>query len=80
MHVKARAENAASDARQALNEEAPLDRLRNLATDLRQVNQELAAAGIPPQGGPGPQAGRARKPAAGGGDDDVIDAEFTPTE
>src|SRR6202046_2315333 len=75
VHVKARAENAASDARQALNEEAPLDRLRNLATDLRQVNQELAAASIPPQGGPGPQAG-----SAGGSDDDVIDAEFTPTE
>jgi molecular chaperone DnaK len=75
VHVKARAENAAADARQALNGEAPLDRLRNLATDLRQVNQELAAAGIPPQGGPGPQAG-----SAGGGDDDVIDAEFTPTE
>src|ERR1700749_1762604 len=81
VHVKARAENAASDARQALNEEAPLDRLRNLATDLRQVNQELAAAGIPPQGGPGQQAGSGpptRPP--GGGDDDVIDAEFTPTE
>ena len=60
VHVKARAENAASDARQALNEEAPLNRLRNLATDLRQVNQELAAAGIPPQGGPG-KPDRARK-------------------
>ena len=66
---------------QALNEEAPLDRLRNLATDLRQVNQELAAAGIPPQGGPGAQAGPGPQAGpAGGGDDDVIDAEFTPTE
>src|SRR5580692_8361744 len=81
VHVKARAENAASDARQALNDEAPLDRLRNLATDLRQVNQELAAAGIPPQGGPGTQAGPGPQAgSAGGGDDDVIDAEFTPTE
>jgi molecular chaperone DnaK len=81
VHVKARAENAASDARQALNAEAPLDRLRNLATDLRQVNQELAAAGIPPQGGPGQQAGPGPQAgSAGGGDDDVIDAEFTPTE
>ena len=57
VNVKARAENAASDARQALNEEAPLDRLRNLATELRQVNQELAAAGIPRR------AAQARKPA-----------------
>src|SRR6201991_1064719 len=76
VHVKARAENAAADARQALNEQAPLDRLRTLATELRQVNQELAAASVPPQAGPGPQAG----PAGGGSDDDVIDAEFTPTE
>src|ERR1700758_4985596 len=65
VHVKARAENVASDARQALNEEASLDRLRNLTTELRQVNQELAAAGTGPQAGPGPQAG-----SAGGGSDD----------
>jgi molecular chaperone DnaK len=76
VHVKARAENAASGARQALKEEAPLDRLRNLTNELRQVNQELAAAGTGPEAGPGPQAGA----AGGGGDDDVIDAEFTPTE
>jgi molecular chaperone DnaK len=81
VHVKARAENAASDARQALNEEAPLDRLRTLTTEMQQVNQELAAASIPPQGGPAPQAGPGPQAgSAGGGDDDVIDAEFTPTE
>src|SRR6201991_1065576 len=76
VHVKARAENAASEARQALKDEAALDRLRNLTSELRQVNQELAAAGTGPEAGPGPQAG----PAGGGSDDDVIDAEFTPTE
>src|ERR1700753_2509613 len=64
VHVKARAENAASDARQALREEASVDRLRTLATELRQVNQELAAAGPGPSDGPGSQAG----PAAGGSD------------
>src|ERR1700739_3688737 len=74
VHVKARAENVASDARQALNEEASLDRLRNLTTELRQVNQELAAASTGPQAGPGPQAGR----AAGGSGDDVIGAQVTP--
>src|ERR1700728_1802504 len=72
VHVQARAENAASDARQALSEEPSLDRLRTLTSELRQFNQEVAAAGTGPQGGPGPQAGPA--------DDDVIDAEFTPTE
>src|ERR1700750_895012 len=73
VHMKARAENADSDARQALNEEAPLDRLRNLATDLRQVNQELAAAGIPPQGGPGPQAGPGPQDGSGGGSGHDVD-------
>jgi molecular chaperone DnaK len=76
VHVKARAENAAADARQALKEAAPVDRLRNLTAELRQVSQELAAAGTGPQGGPGPQDG----PAGGGNEDDVIDAEFTPSE
>src|ERR1700760_317665 len=53
VHVKARAESAASDARQALKEEASLDRLRNLTTELRQVNQEPPPAGTGPPGGPG---------------------------
>ena len=81
VHEKARAENLVSDARQALKEEAPLDRLRSLTAELQQVYQALAAAGIPragrprPASRPGPQAG-----SAGGGDDDVIDAEFTPSE
>jgi molecular chaperone DnaK len=73
VNEKARAENLAADARQALKAEAPLERLRSLTADLRQVYQSLSAAGSGPQGGqPGP--------APGGGTDDVIDAEFTPTE
>ena len=51
------------------------DRLRALTSDLQQVYHGLAAA----QPGAGPQAG----PDDGsgpGGDDDVIDAEFTPHE
>jgi molecular chaperone DnaK len=75
VHVKARAENAASDARLALKGEASPDRLRNLTAELRQVSQELATAGTGSPAGPGPQAG-----PGGGSDDDVIDAEFTPTE
>jgi molecular chaperone DnaK len=72
VNEKARAENLAADARQALKAEAPVERLRSLTGELRQVYQSLSAAGSGPQGG---QAG----PAPGGGDD-VIDAEFTPTE
>jgi molecular chaperone DnaK len=79
VHQKARAENLATDARQALKEDTPLDRIRSLTAELRQVYQELLSAGSPPPGG---QAGPA--PGGGGdggsGGDDVIDAEFTPSE
>jgi molecular chaperone DnaK len=77
VHEKARAENLAADARQALKEETPLERLRGLTAELRQVYQGLSAAGPSPQGGPGPgQPGG----GGGGGGDDVIDADFTPSE
>jgi len=79
VHQKARAENLAADARQALKEETPVERIRSLTAELRQVYQELLSAGSPPPGG---QAGPA--PGGGGdggsGGDDVIDAEFTPSE
>src|SRR5438270_7425583 len=47
VHQKARAENLAADARQALKEDTPLDRLRNLTAELRQLYQELLPAGSP---------------------------------
>ena len=79
VHQKARAENLAADARQALKEETPVERVRSLTAELRQVYQELLSRGSPPPGG---QAGPA--PGGGGdgdsGGDDVIDAEFTPSE
>ena len=75
-HERARAEMLVADARQAIKEEAPLDRLR--------IADRRAAAGAP-----GPDAGRPRAAGGGrpggpsqpppGGDDDVIDAEFTPS-
>jgi molecular chaperone DnaK len=81
VHEKARAENLVADARQALKDDStPLDRLRSLTAELQQVYQSLASAspgaqsgGPGPQSGPGPQGGAAD-------DDDVIDAEFTPSE
>ena len=74
-HEKARAEALISDARQAIKAEAPLDQLRTLTSDLQQVYHGLAAAqpGAGPQSGPDDGSGP-------GGDDDVIDAEFTPHE
>jgi molecular chaperone DnaK len=78
VHEKARAETLAADARQALKDDTPLDRLRALTAELRQVHHGLlAAGGVPPQGGP-PGDGEPRP--ADGGDDDVIDAEFTSHE
>ena len=79
VHQKARAENLAADARQALKEETPVERIRSLTAELRQVYQELLSAGSPPPGG---QAGPAPGGGADGdsGGDDVIDAEFTPSE
>ncbi|GIF95821.1 molecular chaperone DnaK [Catellatospora citrea] len=84
-HEKARAELLVSDARQAIKEEAPIDRLRSLIGDLQQLAQGLMArpSGPPPggdagQGGPaGPTAGA--RTGQGQGDDDVIDAEFSPS-
>jgi molecular chaperone DnaK len=74
VHEKARAENLIADARQALGQDTALDRLRSLTAELRQVYQALA---IPAQG-----VGRQDTAGTSGGDadDDVIDAEFTPSE
>jgi molecular chaperone DnaK len=80
-HEKARAEMLVGDARQAIKEEAPLDRLRSLIGELQGVYQGLLAAGAGPSGGGASGGGPAGPNGDGGGrgaDDDVIDAEFTP--
>ena len=77
-HERARAEMLVSDAREAIKGDAPLDRLRTLTAELQQVYYGLSAA-PPGDGGPTPgEPGGA--PGGGPGDDDVIDAEFTPHE
>jgi molecular chaperone DnaK len=82
VHEKARAESLVADARQAVKEEAPLDRLRTLTAELQQVYHGLGAAAASAAGAPGAPGGAAPGgpggPSAGGtGDEDVIDAEFT---
>ncbi len=74
-HERARAEMLVNDARQAIKEEAPLERLRTLTGELQQMLQGLQArpGGGQGQGTPGGQA--ERRP---GDDEDVIDADFTP--
>lgn len=79
VHEKARAEMLVTDARQAIKEEAPVDRLRSLTAELQQLYHGMgagAAASAGAEGGtPGADTGTGRGP-----DDDVIDAEFTPTD
>ncbi|MCW2712521.1 MAG: Chaperone protein DnaK [Marmoricola sp.] len=77
-HDRARAELLVSDARTALEEEAPLDRLRSLTGELHQMQQALAASAR--MGGPSaPSSGGAERVDEGAGSDadDVIDADFT---
>ncbi|MEU2542356.1 molecular chaperone DnaK [Streptomyces massasporeus] len=80
-HEKARAEMLVSDARAAVKEEAGVERVRPLTSELQQVlsglvaHQADATTGGPDQytTGDGATGGG---PSGGGGDDDVIDAEF----
>jgi molecular chaperone DnaK len=75
-HEKARAEMLINDARQALKEEAPLDRLRSLTLELQQIYHGLGATSAGGAGAGAPGGGA--DPGAGSGHgDDVIDAEFT---
>jgi molecular chaperone DnaK len=67
VHDKARAEMLVGDAQQALNEDAPLDRLRSLTSELRQIAQGLTAGSA--DQGPGT--------TSSSDDDDAIDAEFS---
>src|SRR5437660_1177532 len=80
VHEKGRAEMLLNDARQAIKEEAPLERLRSLTAELQQIYHSLGAGQAQGAGAGGPYG------APGGGsdgrdapvdDDDVIDAEFT---
>jgi molecular chaperone DnaK len=81
VHEKARAEQLIADARQALKDENPsLDRLQSLTSELQQAYQALGvgtAAGDGQTDGAAGGPGGARDGAGAGGDDDVIDAEFT---
>ncbi|MEH0516781.1 molecular chaperone DnaK [Streptomyces sp. B21-079] len=78
-HEKARAEMLVSDARAAVKEEAGVERVRPLTSELQQVLAGLAAQQGAATGGPGQDGtggGATGGPSGGGGDDDVIDAEF----
>jgi molecular chaperone DnaK len=78
VHEKARAEQLVADARQAIAEQASLDRVRPLIADLEQQVHALPAsaqqqpAGVNPGGN-----GQGRDNVREGDDEEVVDAEFT---
>jgi molecular chaperone DnaK len=73
VHEKARAENLATEARQALKEDTPIDRLRTMTAELQQVYQILGAS-------PGAVPPEQEVPPPRDSEDDVIDADFTSHE
>lgn len=79
-HEKARAEMLVTDAREAVKQEAPLDKVRSLTSELQQVHAGLASyqagAGPSAQDQAGAGAGAAGPASGSSGSDDVIDAEF----
>ena len=70
-HERGRAEMLVADARQAVKEDAPLERVQPLTSELQQVLYGLQAA--PSGGGNGQPSGDGQGTRAG---DDVVDAEF----
>jgi molecular chaperone DnaK len=78
VHEKARAEQLIADARQAVQQQAGLDRVRPLSADLQQIIHALpnaaAAAGAGASAGGETSNGSGQ---AGAGDEEVVDAEFT---
>ncbi|OKI03118.1 molecular chaperone DnaK [Streptomyces sp. CB02923] len=76
-HEKARAEMLVSDARAAVKEEAGVERVRPLTSELQQLLAGLAAhQGAADTGGAGQGATTGGPSSGSDGDDDVIDAEF----
>jgi molecular chaperone DnaK len=72
MHTKARAEQLVTDARAAIKDQASMERLRTLASDLEQMMHSLSAA-TSQQAGAATGSGASRSRTG----DDVVDAEFT---
>jgi molecular chaperone DnaK len=81
VNEKARAEQLVAEARQAISEQAGLDRVRPLIADLQQVAHSVPASAAAAAGTAGNGSGRSGGNGANGGgaesDEEVVDAEFT---
>ena len=76
-HERARAEMVVADAREAVANETPLERLREVTSELQQLVQSLTAAQSAAGSRSGPDAGPSAQGPSSPDADDVIDAEFT---
>jgi molecular chaperone DnaK len=80
VNEKARAEQLIADARRAVQDQAPLDRVRPLIADLQQVLHSLPSAASAPSGAPAGGNGASGEGGPAGDqadDEEVVDAEFT---
>jgi molecular chaperone DnaK len=77
VHEKARAEQLVTDARQAVAEEAGLDRVRQLISDLQQVANSLPASAAAAAASDAGGGNGSRADAEAEDDEEVVDAEFT---
>ena len=73
VHEKARAEQVVADARQALGDQAGLDRVRPLISDLQQLAQSLPTSAA----AAGTASGNGSSGNGAHSDTEVVDAEFT---
>jgi len=80
VHEKSRIEMLLGDARKAVAEQAQLDQVRSLTSELQQAYHSLGAAAAAAGSGSQQDADRQRGSDRPGGADDVIDAEFTTDE
>jgi molecular chaperone DnaK len=74
-HERSRAEMLVADARTAVAESAPVDRVRSLTSELQQLFHGLGAVAAGPSAGTGTAEGPSGRESVD--DDDVIDADFT---
>jgi molecular chaperone DnaK len=77
VNEKARAAELIAEARQAIEEQAGLDRVRSLAADLQQVVHALPASASSTTAGSTSNGGDNGARADSEHDDEVVDAEFT---
>jgi molecular chaperone DnaK len=74
-HEKSRAEMLIADARQAVKDQAPIDHVQSLTSELQQLLYGLQAAPSS-GGGDGQGAGDSQRAGSQSTEDDVVDAEF----